>query len=811
MSDDDTRAGPENAAEPPEAGPPAIPAELPAIASGDNVLFPGLIVPMAATDDALLKAVDEAAAAPSKLLAIFAQRPGGDDEHPRELFEVGTTAAIVRMVRLPDGQVQALLQGGRRVRRVAILQEEPYLRVRIEPLEDIIEEGPELEALRRMVTELFTEIVQLSEHLPNELSVAVAAIDAPGALADSLAANAGFSAEDRQRILEATDVRERLRLVAAALQRELEVARLGSQIRTQVQGELDKGQREFILRQQLRAIQKELGEGGEDGKDLEDLRERLDKAQLPESARSEADRELRRLQSISPQSPEWQVARTYLEWLSELPWAKSTEDDLDIPHAQAVLDEDHYGLEKVKQRIIEYLAVRKLRDEVRGPILCFVGPPGTGKTSLGRSIARAMGRKFTRISLGGVHDEAEIRGHRRTYVGALPGRMIQELRRAGVNNPLFMLDEVDKLGADFRGDPASALLEVLDPAQNDTFTDHYLDVPFDLSRVLFITTANQLDPIPAPLLDRMEIIELAGYTEAEKREIAKRYLVPRQTEENGLDLALISFQDDALHKIIEEYTREAGVRNLEREIGRVCRGVARRVAEGIREPEVITPERVRELLGPPRIHAPRPIDEPDEIGVATGMAATAVGGDVLAVEASAVPGTGALTLTGQLGDVMQESARAALTYARMRQEPLGIEAGYFENHDLHVHVPAGAIPKDGPSAGVTMAAAIISAITRRPVRRAVSMTGEITLRGRVLPVGGIKEKVLAAHRAGIRTIILPKENVVDLEEVPEDVRDDIRFVPAGIVDDVLNAALHEEPRPEEHRLHPAAVAPAPAK
>ncbi|HWO93340.1 MAG TPA: endopeptidase La [Dehalococcoidia bacterium] len=779
---------------------PSIPEVLPAIASGPNVLFPGLVVPMLASEESLIKAVDEAVAAETKTLGIFAQQPTEDGEHTGAVYDVGTAANIVRMVRLPNGHIQALLQGTRRIRRLETLQEQPSLRLRVEPIEDVVEPGTELEALRRTALEIFGRIVQLSESLANELTVAAQQVESPSALCDFMAANVGISPDQRQRVLEAANVNERLRILIEGMQQELNVLEVGSQIRSQVAGELDKTQREFILRQQLRAIQRELGEADAAGQGLEDLTARLDAANLPEAARNEADRELRRLQTMSPQSPEWQVARSYLEWLADLPWSKSTEDNLDIERARTILDEDHYGLDKVKERILEFLAVRKLRGEAPGPILCFVGPPGVGKTSLGQSIARAMGRKFTRMSLGGIRDEAEIRGHRRTYIGSMPGRIIQELRRAGVNNPLIMLDEIDKLGMDFRGDPASALLEVLDPAQNHTFTDHYLDVPFDLSHVLFITTANLLDPIPAPLRDRMEVIELAGYTEAEKLQIALRYLVPRQIEANGLSQQHIQFTEDGVRRIIEEYTREAGVRNLEREIGRVCRSVARRVAEGEGELTIVTADTVRELLGPAPIRAARLTVEPDSVGVAIGLAATMFGGDVLAVEASSVPGSGKFTLTGQLGDVMQESARAALTYARMRSGPLGIPDDYFEKHDIHVHVPAGAIPKDGPSAGVTMATALISAVTRRPVRRDVAMTGEITLRGRVMPVGGIKEKVLAAHREGAHTVVLPKDNLVDLEEVPEDVRRELTVVPAEIVDDVLNVALHPETKPEEHRL-----------
>ncbi|HEU4758810.1 MAG TPA: endopeptidase La, partial [Dehalococcoidia bacterium] len=583
-----------------------------------------------------------------------------------------------------------------------------------------------------------------------------------------------------------------------------EVLEVQSKIHSQVRGELEKRQREFILREQMKAIQKELGES-ELTPELAELKKRLDAAQLSEEAQKEADRELERLSTIPPMSPEYQVARSYLEWLADLPWSKSTEDQLDIPRAERVLNEDHYGLEKVKQRILDFLAVRKLTEgATRGPLLCFVGPPGTGKTSLGQSIARALGRKFIRLALGGIRDEAEIRGHRRTYVGALPGRILQELRRCGSNNPVFMLDEVDKLGADFRGDPASALLEVLDPAQNHAFSDHYLDIPFDLSRVFFITTANLHDPIPAPLRDRMEIIELPGYTEQEKLEIARRYLLPRQMLENGLPEAALRVTDHAILEVIRSYTREAGVRNLERELSAVCRAVARRIAKGETAETLVTEDNLPDFLGPPRFRWEL-AEQRDEVGVATGLAATMAGGDVLFVEATTVPGKGRLILTGKLGEVMQESAQAALTYARSRAAILNIPTAFFDRNDIHIHVPAGAIPKDGPSAGVTIATALVSAITRRPVRKDVAMTGEITLRGKVLPVGSIRDKVLAAHRAGIKGVILPRDNENDLLEVREEIRRELQFNLVDHVDEVLNAALHPEPREEAPKLAAAAT------
>jgi ATP-dependent Lon protease len=846
--------------EPDEAEAVAFPDELAVLATGASVLYPSIVVPYVSGEERDVRAVDEATSLPNRIVGIFAQQPSGDGEYHGELQPFGTAAAILRMARGQQGGVQAILQGVARVRLVEVLQRDPYWRVRVERLTDTVEPSAELEALTRGVVSMFQRIVAMSDSLPGELGPAAAGITNPGNLADFVAANMGFKPEERLAVLAATDVTERLRLVNNYLSREMEVAEVGQKIRSQVQGEMDKRQREFILREQLAQIQKELGE--EEKPELAELRRRLDEAHLSTEARREADRELERLVMINQASPEYQVARTYLEWLADLPWDKQTEEHVDIIEAERILNEDHYGLDKVKQRILDYLAVRKLRRDTRGPILCFVGPPGVGKTSLGQSIARATGRAFVRLALGGMRDEAEIRGHRRTYVGAMPGRIIQELRRAAVNNPLVMLDEVDKLGADYRGDPASALLEVLDPAQNSTFQDHYLDIPFDLSKVLFITTANQLDPIPGPLRDRMEIIDIPGYTEREKLQIAKRYLLPRQIRENGLAEGQVVMPDDTILALIRGYTREAGVRNLERAIGSVCRRLARRVAAGdgvggqepsagikgspqtsngvggeqaeaaennqqtqpINEagsdapsaeatsadsrlptpdsrPFVVSADELPELLGA----QPLPdevLGDRDEVGVATGMAATSVGGDVLLIEAAVVPGKGQFSLTGKLGDVMQESARAALTYTRRRAEDFGVEPKFFEKNDIHVHVPAGAIPKDGPSAGVTMATAMVSAVTRRPVRRDVSMTGEISLRGRVLPVGGIKEKVLAAHRAGIRDIIIPKDNARDLDDVPDDLRNDIHFTLAEHVDDVLNRALVPKKAPRRDRIRP---------
>ena len=788
---EEQRAGVDAPGAPPPPQPPVkAPDVLPAIASGGLVLFPGLMVPLASADTAVVQAVVEAAASPSKMLALFAQKPGAEGHHNGEPYAMGTAATIIRMLRDQSGAVQAIIQGAVRVRLLATEQAEPSLRVRVESVRDQVQDGIELEALTRAALSLFQKMVSLTDALPDELALAAATITAPGTLADLVAAHLDGKTEERQAALEAVDVAQRLRLVTGYLQREVEVLQVENEIQSQVRGDLEKNQRQFILREQLKAIQRELGES-ELSPELGELRKRAEEAHMPEEAQREAERELERLATMPQAAAEYQVSRTYLEWLVSLPWDKSTEDNLDLARAEEVLNADHYGLDKVKRRILDFLTVRKLKKDSRGPILCFVGPPGTGKTSLGQSIARALGRKFVRMSLGGMRDEAEIRGHRRTYVGALPGRIIQGIRRAESNNPLFMLDEVDKLGVDFRGDPASALLEVLDPEQNYTFVDNYLDVAFDLSRVMFITTANLTDPIPAPLLDRMEIIELPGYTEREKLEIAKRYLVARQMDANGLQKGMVKITDEALLDVIRSYTREAGVRNLEREIGSICRGVAREVVRGSTKSVKVTLKTLSKFLGPRRIHWEL-AGEKDEVGVATAMAATAAGGDILHVEATCVPGKGRLTLTGKLGDVMQESAQAAVTYARSRAEELGIEPGAFESCDMHIHIPAGAIPKDGPSAGVTMATALVSALTKRPVRKDVAMTGEITLRGKVLPVGAIRDKVLAAHRAGIKRIILPKENEPDLEELAPDVRQEIEFILAEHVDEVLNAALHPE-------------------
>jgi ATP-dependent Lon protease len=790
-------------AEPPEEL--VLPDVIPVIPSGSNVVYPQQLMPVMAVDDRDKTAIDEAASSEGKLIGIFSEEEaeGDDQSQSARLREIGTVASIVRMAKAPDGSVHAILQGRARVRLREVVDQGPPLHARVEPLVDKNGNDVKSEAVMRNVAEAFVRAANLSDAMPTEIASVVGEITEPAALADFIAANLPLKPEDRYDILSELDVSKRLANVHSLLIHELDVLEIRNKIQSDVKGELDKRQRDFILREQMKAIQKELGE--ETSPELSELKERLENAQLPENVQKEADRELERLAQIPAISPEYGVVRTYLEWLADLPWNATTEDQLDTEHAAKVLDEDHYGLDKVKRRILDFLAVLKLKGgETRGPILCFVGPPGTGKTSLGQSIARALGRKFIRVSLGGMRDEAEIRGHRRTYVGAMPGRIIQEIRRAGSANPLMMLDEVDKLGTDFRGDPASALLEVLDPAQNHTFTDHYLDLPFDLSRVFFIATANLPDTIPGPLLDRMEVIELPGYTEHEKLEIGRRYLLPRQLEQNGIPKGALRISESAIREVIRSYTREAGVRNLERELGSVCRRVARLVAEGRQEAVSVTQDNVSDFLGPSRFRWEL-ASERDEVGVAAGLAATSAGGDVLFVEASCVPGKGNLTLTGKLGDVMQESAQAALTYARSRADVLGIAPAFFDRNDLHVHVPAGAVPKDGPSAGVTMATALISAITRRPVYKDVAMTGEITLRGKVLPVGAIRDKVLAAHRAGCKRVVLPGDNENDLHDVPDEVKRDLEFIFVEHVDEVLGAALHAEARDDRPRVEQLAV------
>ncbi len=758
-----------------------IPEVLAIFVSEGEVVYPSLIVPLAAAEESTVKLIDEVISG-DKILGFFVKRPDG------QLFEIGTAAGVARMFRLPDGSVRALLQGLARVRLKEVVQQEPYLKGRVEVAEEVAEDTPEVEALSRNLLQLFQKVVSLAPNLPEELAIAAMNLPGPGPLCDFIAAHINLKPEEKLEILGELNVRQRMEKLTGFINRELEILELGSKIQSQIKTEMDKAQREFYLREQLKAIQKELGEYDEHTMEVNELRQKIEEAQLPPEARREAERELDRLAKMPPQAAEYTVSKTYLDWLLSLPWNKSTEGEIDIARAAQILDEDHYNLEKVKERILDYLAVRKLKADMKGPILCFVGPPGTGKTSMGQSIARALGRKFVRISLGGIRDEAEIRGHRRTYVGALPGRIIQGIRRAGSNDPVFMLDEIDKVGADFRGDPSAALLEVLDPEQNSAFMDHYLDVPFDLSKVMFITTANLVDPILPALRDRMEILELPGYTELEKLHIARKFLIPKQLKENGLAEERLEIFDGAIRAIIRNYTREAGLRNLEREIGTICRKIARRVAGGEEGKFEVTRENLKEFLGPEKFRY-EVVEEEDEVGVVTGLAWTPAGGDIMFVEATLVPGRGQLILTGRLGDVMQESGRAALTYSRSRAAQFGVKEDFYRTKDVHIHVPAGAIPKDGPSAGITMAVALISALTGRPARKEVAMTGEITLHGKVLPVGGIREKVLAAHRAGVKKVILPRENQKDLEEVPQQVRDELEFVFVEDVDAAIKEAL----------------------
>jgi ATP-dependent Lon protease len=774
----------------------ALPSGLPVLPLREAVAFPEMVIPLAVGQERSVRLVNDALAG-NRMMAMVASRdPTEETPGPDGLYDVGVAGVIARMIKVPDGSLRILVQGGQRIRITRWVSEEPYLVAEIEAEPDVVRESPELVALTRNVQQTFSGIVEQVPYLPEELQLAVANVEDPGALANLIAGALRIKHEEKQALLEEVDVGKRLRTLSETLARELEVISIGSQIQSQVQSELERGQREYVLRQQLKAIQEELGELDESQAEALELREQLDAVTLPEEVRKQVDRELSRLEKLPPAAAEHGVIRTYLEWIASLPWGQSVQDNLDLEHARVVLDEDHYDIEQVKDRILEFLAVRKLAADqgsaaAGSTILCFVGPPGVGKTSLGRSIARALGRPFERISVGGVRDEAEIRGHRRTYIGAMPGVIIRALRDAGVDNPLLMIDEIDKMGADYRGDPASAMLEVLDPEQNRTFRDHYLDVPVDLSKVMFVTTANTLDTIPGPLRDRMEVIQIAGYTEDEKLEIAKRYLVPRQIERNGLRRSQIAFTDTALKAIIADYTREAGVRNLEREIGTICRKVARQAAEGRLKRRVsVSQKRARELLGRQRFftEARRRTARP---GVATGLAWTPAGGDVLFVEATAMAGTGRLTITGQLGDVMKESAQAALSYVRGHVDEVApdLPSDWFATHDLHVHVPAGAIPKDGPSAGITMATALVSLVTDRPVRDDVAMTGEITLTGQVLPIGGLKEKALAAQRSGITTVIAPRLNEPDAEDVPEHLRRQITFHWVDKISEVLGHAL----------------------
>jgi len=736
-----------------------IPQELPVLAVRDIVIFPYMIIPLFVGRDISVKAVEHALNT-NRLILLLTQKDFNIEvPEPSDLYNIGTICMIMRMLRLPDGRLKILVQGISKAKALDFYQSEVFYMAKIEKIEDeaIKEITIEHEALIRTVKEQLEKVISLGKNILPDAMVIIENIDEPGRLADLIASNLGLKSDQAQEILEINNPIERLKKINEILNREIQLLTIQQKIQKDAKNEIDKTQREYFLREQLKAIQRELGDIDEKAEEITEFRKKIEEAKMPEKVKEEAEKQLKRLERMHPESAESAVIRTYLEWLTELPWSRSTEDRLDIKSAKDVLDKDHYDLEKVKERILEYLSVRKLKDKMKGPILCFIGPPGVGKTSLGRSIAKALGREFVRISLGGVRDEAEIRGHRRTYVGALPGRIIQGIRQAGKNNPVFMLDEIDKLGMDFRGDPSSALLEVLDPEQNNSFVDHYLAVPFDLSKVMFICTGNIADTIPSALKDRMEIIYLSGYTEEEKLQIAKKYLIPKQIEEHGLNPSILKISDKAIRYIITHYTREAGVRNLEREIANLCRKVAKYIAEGKKKKFYVTAQKVPKFLGAPK-YLPEEELKKEEVGVATGLAWTEAGGDVIYVEATIMKGKGNLILTGQLGDIMKESAQAALSYVKSKAKELKIEEKLFSNSDLHIHVPAGAIPKDGPSAGITMASAIASVFTGKPLRKDVAMTGEITLRGRVLPIGGLKEKVLAAKRMGIKTVIIPKRN-----------------------------------------------------
>ena len=776
--------------------PVEIPDVLPILPLRNSVLFPGSIIPIDVGRRKSVRLVEDAIAKERPVIGILTQRDARtEDPGSGDLYTVGCAARILKVIKLAKDNFSVILQGVSRFDVTGVEGNEPFLSARVRAVPDPTTSDVELDALVMNLKDIAKRVVKLMDAVPKEAGALVDSVTEPGHLADLITSNLELEVSEKQDILETFDIKARTRKVLQFLSRQLEVLKVRERINTQVQEEMGRNQREYVLRQQLKAIKEELGELDDGGGDLDEFGEKIQKAKMPEEAEKAAKKQLERLKGMQPSSAEYTVTRTYLEWLVELPWAISTEDHIELAEVRRCLDEDHYDLDKVKKRIVEYMAVRKLKDDKKGPILCLAGPPGVGKTSLGRSVARAIGRKFVRISLGGVRDEAEIRGHRRTYVGSLPGRIIQGIKKAGTNNPVFVLDEIDKLGHDFRGDPASALLEVLDPEQNSSFSDHYLEVTFDLSKVMFIATANQLDPIPWALRDRLEFIELPGYTRQEKKHIARAFLVPKQLEEHGLGGDRCEVTDDAVFEVIDSYTREAGVRNLEREIGSICRGVAVKVAEGnAKEHEVVGVEETREYLGPPKFVS-EVADRTSEPGVATGLAWTAVGGDILFIEATKMPGKGKLTLTGQLGDVMKESVTAALSFVRSRAPQLGLDAGNFlENVDLHVHVPAGSVPKDGPSAGVTMYTALVSLLTGHPVRPDVAMTGEITLRGNVLQIGGLKEKLLAAHRAGIKRVIIPDRNVKDLVDVPEEVKKEMEIHAVKRMDEVLVLALTDPPQ-----------------
>ena len=766
--------------------------EIPLLAIRNTVIFPVLAFPINVGRDKSLKAVDEAMEN-DRLMGIVAQTDAKiEDPTTGELHAVGTAVKILKSVKMPGNKLNVIIQGLSRIRIIEYVHTEPYLKARVEMIDEQEIKGVEVNAQLMNLREQAQRIIELSPHIPSEASFLVKSIDNPAILSDIVASNLSVSVEEKQELLETLDVRDRMDKVVALLTKEIQVLELSNKIQSEVKGEMDKAQREYFLREQMKAIQKELGEVDERQEEFEELKRSIKKADMPGEVEKVALKELRRMSRMSPGAAEYTVSRTYIDWLIELPWSKSSDDDLDIHAAHKILDEDHYGLDKVKKRILEYLAVRKLKADMKGPILCLVGPPGVGKTSLGKSVARSMGREFTRMSLGGVRDEAEIRGHRRTYIGSLPGRVIKNIKRAGTNNPVFVLDEVDKLGADYRGDPSSALLEVLDPEQNFAFSDHYLEVDWDLSKVLFIATANQMGPIPGPLRDRMEVIEIPGYTAEEKVHIARNHLIGENIEEHGLTDDHIEILDSALQTIIGSYTREAGVRQLKRELAAVCRSVAKDVAAGDVDGKVVVDgAKVEEIRGPIK-YFQEVAERTAYSGVATGLAWTPVGGDILFIEATSMKGHGKMILTGQMGDVMKESAQAAMSFVRSHSAELGIDDDVFESRDVHVHIPAGAIPKDGPSAGVTLTTAIVSLLTERPVNHELAMTGEITLRGHVLPVGGIKEKMLAASRAGIKQVLLPEKNEKDLVEIGDDVDLGLEFNPVSRIEDVLKFALGDD-------------------
>jgi len=773
-----------------------FPDELAVLPIRNAVLFPGAVAPFDVGREKSVALVEDVHNLEGPVIAIFAQKdPSTDDPGEGDLYPVGCAARVLKALKHSSGNYSLILQGLARIRLGEVTQEEPYLRAKVTRVPLSQSEDVEAEALAMSLRDVAKQVIQLMPELPREAPSLIDSIQAPGALADLVAANLDAPVDEKAQLIETIDVKERIRKVLRLLTRQLEILKMRERINSQIKEEMGKNQREYVLRQQLKAIKEELGEDDGDQGDLDGLEERIAKANLPTEADSVARKQLKRLRSMQVGSAEYTVVRTYLDWILDVPWSDSTEDNLDILAVRQVLDEDHYGLDKVKKRIVEYLAVRKLKKDKKGPILCLLGPPGVGKTSLGRSIARALGRKFVRVSLGGVHDEAAIRGHRRTYVGALPGQIIQGMKKASTINPVFMMDEVDKIGHDFRGDPSAALLEVLDPEQNNTFADHYLEIPYDLSSVMFVATANIADPIPPPLRDRMEILEIPGYTRREKLAIARQHLIPKQLEEHGLTAEQLSITNEAVEELIEHYTREAGVRSLERTIASVIRGVAVKVAEGDASARTIkTEDDLREFLGPIKFTS-EVAERTEETGVSTGLAWTSVGGEILFIEATRMFGTGKLQLTGQLGDVMKESAHAALSYVRTNAEKYGIARDFLEKSDIHIHIPAGGMPKDGPSAGITMLTALVSLLTGIRVRHDVAMTGEISLRGRVLPIGGLKEKTLAAHRAGIKRVIVPERNKADLEEVPKEVRDELEFVFVRQLDEVLEAALESVPQP----------------